>query len=1333
MQFTDFGWKDVNDKTTWTNYTFATQVVMTDSSYKDTTARGTWDFDGAGQVSLVACYQPMVGCYELRITAMSNSKPRLELYKWIAENGVYKATQVVVDDQHDGGADIFRACSESTSAEMQYPLAYISVEKFGSAMRIMAGFSKRHATAGNQPTWGSADAHDYRTITYWDLAPGPLTSGTYGFGSANCNAHFVAPRLWSENLPWMGGTSTGANRTWEQPEWPDAKKRTTEESDLTGEHPRWRLPSGRLTNFAGKDRRGLPRWGVKADVVSQPIRIEYKVRGSSAGWQTLAEDKVEGFLLSAAKTLKLYSVKDATFRIAHAATPEDAKTDVVLDDVEIRQWRGDDYGSADTASFIGTDADYGFRTNVVFTSGWIKDHTVQLSAKRTLAGTPCSIRSPLFDGAGGRGVGLGMVSFRYKNAQANAKLLVQIATNNVAGTIRRETSSLDASDWTTITNFTFTAGERGTKSCYLGLHGVKGLIRILMDPEVVAAVENETNEQLYGSIDIEEILFRDEPMLDLASWWGWNINTFTDRMPGGPAWGGGRLTYLPDAEAGLSMILNNSVTADIVDAEKATYPKHLPFIQTPTFTSNVVGEVTFNARMFDEGPQKAEVWLYGARTGDVNLPDDQWHLLKHFTVSNTWYETYHYRSKDATDTYRAFRLAVVGVPGATAEGEWKQTPKEGTLPVRVAIDDIFISEAVYPTVGFRYAYPVRTNLDGNEKSPAVDELTNKPNCDEQPLLGENWTLQAEIEAKQLPDELDLDTPGREPRVFFHWYADRRPWGMANWRTTGVTVAKTAELALAEGETMVFRGSFAKAPSAIVDEVSDVEYAVCQYTASVVYYDKTGDVHTNWLSKAEWQRPEWYDPVDYNTPDVTFTPFTILDSISPDRVWINEVNVFDGKTTDNTWPADNNQYIELAVPDSQPLTGWRLEYVDFSQVTNTLCIFGENGVVDRKNSNVTNDYTFLAVQSPMTERTGTWANEYRPDGKKVEIDATWANFDNGGGLLDQKKPIALRLVRPSRVVEQEIVLEGHNNYRDGRYADLFSVSNLIAKLERDAAGQGHYYPVGDEYDNDLVMGLEGRSLGVFRGIGATSNDWNNVMHQTPGWCNEGQLVPEDWAILPNGAMIVITARLEGGHIVQTFGDAVDTVDSVRVTTQKGGPGTNIVYAVDTWYELADVLANKVSVKDGATVAKDALTGRKTYTLTLGASCSNNLTVVASAKPWDDLVTKYGLDPNDKYTPAVMDWLERGVNWWGEGFERPGEISLSEYHTLGGAKIDDLSLRDMYWLDMDPTVGSNWWFVAGVSEAPKPVDKPMLMSRAMSLAADPGTSGAKSRSRSRRTSS
>ena len=192
-----------------------------------------------------------------------------------------------------------------------------------------------------------------------------------------------------------------------------------------------------------------------------------------------------------------------------------------------------------------SESDYDAHTNFVFTSGWIQNKSMLLSARRTTPGTPCSIRSPLFDGEFGRGIGLGMMSFAYENAQTNVNLLFQIATNNVSYNTVANLHNLDNSSWTTITNFNIGARSaadrmRGTCSCYLGLHGVKGVMRIVMDPKVVNAVSNSMDTTAFGDVNITEIYCRDEPTLDDSSWWGWNLRTVGDDS------NSERRMYLPD-------------------------------------------------------------------------------------------------------------------------------------------------------------------------------------------------------------------------------------------------------------------------------------------------------------------------------------------------------------------------------------------------------------------------------------------------------------------------------------------------------------------------------------------------------------------------------------------------------------------------------------------------------------------------------------------------------------------------------------------------------------------------------------------------------------------
>ena len=184
-----------------------------------------------------------------------------------------------------------------------------------------------------------------------------------------------------------------------------------------------------------------------------------------------------------------------------------------------------------------------------------------------------------------------MFGFTYTNAQANAKLLLQVCTNRVdISNLRTVSKSVDKSVWQTVEEYDFSKEpwasqrESGTVLRYFGWHAQKGVMRLVVDPALVESVSNVTDTNRFGSVTITEAVCRDEPNLDRFAWWGWNIQTTSL---------GGRLG-LWDADrddalaAGQAFGLNNSVENDLAE-DKKLYPAHLPFLQTPTFATNTVG------------------------------------------------------------------------------------------------------------------------------------------------------------------------------------------------------------------------------------------------------------------------------------------------------------------------------------------------------------------------------------------------------------------------------------------------------------------------------------------------------------------------------------------------------------------------------------------------------------------------------------------------------------------------------------------------------------------------------------------------------------------------
>ena len=1300
-----------------TNYAFVTKAAFDVNRNKN--------FAGNASLSLVAFYSQNyrqgVGCYEARweqlkgtgynaetgtFSGPQRNSQRLCLYRWMRD-----ASGEIDAELVGAYTNTMFNIPETSGANGSYMPFFISAytDPASGNTTVSAGVLRNQ----NGVSPSSSISGNWVCINYVDGKEGHPKGGTYGVLSANCEGVFLQPTKYEAKA-----TVSGAKSTVGTFERLDNKGVTFNGavSPCRDDLYWWNVDGERMIDFdEGQTESGdpSPLWGINALTPSATLKLLTSPKGKDE-WTVVGSKPVVGFGTNSKAgspgEFLVYEVADKSVRLAASAS---TMSDVVLTAAEFTQWRGDNFGEGDTTGFAKGESRYGYPSNIVFTTGLVVTnrtrgflHKVKLSARRTPAGQPASVRSPFFDGGTNgdgtrRGEGLGMIAFTYENAQTNADVLVQIATNGLhrGDDVSVLTRSVKASDWTTVARFDFSqvsALERrkGVRTVYLGLHGVIGLMRVVLNPELVANVQSNkvTDASAFGEIEITKLVCRDEPTLDAADWWGWNVRTVASVTNGVSDH---LRTYLPDGDvdadaSGMPIALNCSVTEDVLEEDVEDIKNHMPFVQTPTFSANIVGEVSFKARRYDNGDasQYAEVELYGAYSGQEG-DDAQWVPLKQFVVSNVTYEAYSFR---AAGNYSAFRLAVTGVKDVTYPG----VPRAYDPAVRVLIDEVAVFEAVNPEMGFRYVYPFRDGMDETAPCSNVVDASGTALPDAQPLQGESWTVQAEIMATKLPDELDMTE--HPPRVIFHWYEGDSPWGYGKWRNlTRAQGHYSAELALADGTNTVFRGSLTRARDAIVVAPQRGWPVTVQYSADVIYHTTSGLELTNSLVRnaaTTWVRPSWYAPVDLNAGQPLASAYTILDTIAPHRVWINEVNVWDGQDRNFALLALTNQYVEIAVPQMQAIEGWRLDYIANDMSTNTLCRFtdktrGAAGYVPatkdlskvplaKMGEYRTNDYTFISVQSPKTKAAKTW------DGVPGAVDGTWIDFDEHGGMLNEMEPIALRLTRPSGVVEQEIVLEGTNLYMTGRYSGEYSATNWIKQIERTMpGGRSQLYYVGNEYANRADQ-----SIGVVRGTGAVSNDWSNLMVKTPGRVNEGQIVPFGYVIYPNGELMLVRAMIDpAGHMVQKVGAGEATSDEVTLMIRKGSEGTNITYTVADWWETAFVTTN-------GNMMVETLGKRGTYTVTVGAGMSNDLTVVAAAQPMSELRDKYGLTPENPYTPAVMDWLERGENYWGEKFQNPGEIHLADFRTaIRYEFVTNLDLTTMYWLDIDPTV-SNWVLRAGV---------------------------------------
>ena len=86
------------------------------------------------------------------------------------------------------------------------------------------------------------------------------------------------------------------------------------------------------------------------------------------------------------------------------------------------------------------------------------------------------------------------------------------------------------------------------------------------------------------------------------------------------------------------------------------------------------------------------------------------------------------------------------------------------------------------------------------------------------------------------------------------------------------------------------------------------------------------------------------------------------------------------------------------------------------------------------------------------------------------------------------------------------------------------------------------------------------------------------------------------------------------------------------------------------------------------------------------------VVVASDDIDRTLRDAGLDPDDPYAPAIQNWFAQR-RAAGTLANPEGPISLGHYKGLLGSDIVyEMSLKMMYWLDLDPTE-PGWWLRCG----------------------------------------
>lgn len=931
-----------------------------------------------------------------------------------------------------------------------------------------------------------------------------------------------------------------------------------------------------------------------------------------------------------------------------------------------------------------------------------------LQPARGTATSAMGLRSPYL------GEGLSMLSFNYANADSNCVLLLQtcIGTNgsyssrmqglsSMTVSLTREppaTNNFENANWVTVTNFSFKGMTEkellaGTRTHYMSLRApVLGFMRLVMAPEVIAqslADEGPDRDVDYGKITITRISCYNEPALDLRSWWGWNLHT--------EGWNteDKQYAYLFDSPEGLSGSLNFSAlrrdneTADargigLAQPElEAEYQENNSFVQCPPLT-NGIGTVTFRARTFTTNQtQSSYLTLFGTSEPDsyqVDNPQD-WTALATFEITNTTYQTYRWTTTDDNTKVYAIRLEVNGsrhgrVPANPAD--WEKPPVK---PIqRVWVDEITASEPIVPRLVFRDVRPFRSHIGDLPAHP----VTNVTDLSEQPILGESWGIQATVEPQQMSDELDASSVV----VYASFYRGVSPWGYDQWKDRPAAITVQLEKV---SSNLVFRSTYNNAASVIGPDMTPngiFPNNVWQYYVWAEYKDRQGIAHVHGLDATEWGPPSWFYGIKnlnetYGSGLANrFAGYTILDSISPQRAWLNEVNICDTGTMDDY----ANQFIEIAVPQGADLTDWRIDLLDRNVKRGTIARFGSgNARVTSKTGSrpgvdATNYYTFVALRSPaallqnrVPEADGSWM--------RTPTDSTGMNYTTLSlidGNLRNYEAYGLALVRPSGVIEHQIIFSGTNTYLGGPLEYLASGTNLLAKAKAADGPDSHWFFAGE----DMVGG----TLGVFRSHGEDASCWTNQMIATAAALNRladgtPQDIDGDWFLQPNGTNVWIYSSVLGAHISQRVGS---NTNRTAVVIIRKGDSTNIVYTTAPWYQIGEVKTNDVVIAEAR--GRGSRSDRPAHTWTLQLKdVQETVNVTVDEEPSKDVVDA-GLSRDDPYYNAIMAWLTS----FGEDL---AGIYKAEQWDLANRKTGDLDIRDMYWLNIDPTT-AGWVLKAGM---------------------------------------
>lgn len=1306
------------------DYTFFVPVTMSHNTKEDGSETGDMAV-GAG-VSLVGYYSPREGCYEARVERLyshlgksSKGTIRITLYKWMNQGYQWLAKKLCFKDFDE---TICWSKEKETTAEggRNYHGFFISLKtEFSGGDPIGGDPLKTVITCGlSEPSNGITAKEPWKPFITSTSGTGkkwvglrfedqdyPYGWGSYGVAAKDCPAKFPVPC--HQFHPVFDSIKFDKSESYVFTK--QTLSFTNELGELDFEHDRanlasrrkWALAPGRAECFTDSKSGSIadPWTGLQMPTnLTQKIELYLKPRGKGEeNWELMGSKSVTGYGFSS----KEFTIRRAGTWDVRLRTGSEVAVDVVVDNIEQTCWQAEDIPSQ-----LNVETGFIYTQGLVETNEAAETCFLKFQPSRAVATRPISIRSPLLDG-------LGKFTFSYQGVDPHAEVWVQVATNQVYGNMSGDKNYNESirsielgereevGEWITVARYRaghpeseYNLNQSSQKTFYLGWHNhpdrpVKGVFRLFVPTNVVQeaalAMTNSLQTTAYGQITITGVTCTDEPGFSDRSWYGLNLRTIGDSVDGEK-----RMNLvdmkIDDGGSGLVAALNNS-TKDVYDRNgekvKENEPRLNavnPTIFSPTMKSTNadqgVGSVSFKARLYSTTGKPTTV--NGGRivlSGATDSRVTNWKVLSTNEITESVFRNFRWDASNTT--YKAVKFEVI---------------KNSDVD-RVIIDEIVIGEKVPPTIGFKYARPFRNNLFSHE--PIADILSPA----EQPLVGESWGVQTQLTLQQLTDEIDTS---RGFEVSFAYYRGETPWGYSSWEKN----AKFIPLELVGEPTNYIYRSVGESSESLV-EPRDVRGETVQFMVRVEYYDHNGNKSKPvFLTGGSWQQPEWYYPIDRNLENgaaedaAKFSAYTVLDTVSPGRAWINEVNWNDGvKSEHGGKECITNQFIEVCIPSGVDMTGWKIRVTDFTEKQSFFAKFGDktrNIPASKVSAHAVNGYEFFVLQSPETRSAGG----IRYQGENV-ADATWYKTPLGDevvdGTLDYGSPYQFELIRPSGIIEHQFVLDGTNTLASFGFHE-YDGTNLVVQLNAADLEQPPYYESPKRFyaGQDVAWKVRRQTLASVGVIGGSNsvdtanwpggeNTWAEGMGFTPGRLNEGQKIPENWFLAPNGTNSWVYFIVDTPHITQTVGD--QTGSSILVVIPHG-KSTNVNYRVDNWYE------GSVKTNDILTIVGEK--GEFNYSV----EPDGTLYVKASAVPEARLKNVFGLTEDNPYSDAVQRWLEENYP-----DATADDIRLARYKGLNKLDMEDwLSLTEMYWFNIPPVpqtpeelasnAGTNWWLRAGV---------------------------------------